>query len=277
MSEIKLKFGYYEDGIGISSVSHFLEHEEWEITITFAMKFVVDKSTLSELQQSAADHVREVPLQLGAGLGGDHEQLGSSHTGCLQGKLQLHYEDYDRLPYVDGDTHQSRAGLQHQHVGDLYDELGSQQLHHSVPDKYLHPLLCLDDEGVARGVRDQHQHAQHLAQGDSQGQHSQHVGEEKGEEKVVTIQTLDIYTGPQTFCTPEEITITEMERGGAGQVPEVHDSQLGCFFRHGVRGDGPEAGGDTHQSLVCGRPAARAALTGVGVPLVTTNIQESRF
>lgn len=136
-------------------------------------------------------------------------------------------------------------------------------------------------EDVARGVRDQHQHAQHLAQGHSQGhgfsrhqgQHSQHVGEEQ----VVTIENMwDIYTGPLTFYATEEITNTEMKREGAGQVPEVHDSQLG-YFRHGVRGDGPEAGGDTHQSLVCGRPAARAALPGVEVPLVTTSIQESRL
>ena len=327
MSENKLNFGYYEDEIGINSVSHFLEHEEWEITITFTVVFVVDRSTLSEFQQefeleNAADQVREVPLQLG----GDHEHLVSSHTDCLQGSLQIHYEDHDRLPDVDGDTHQTRAGLQHQHVTDLYDELGSQQLHHGVPDKDLRPLLCLDagcdnlqtgtslhhqendsyfgfitslskalsqkmvcwifvrahhSEDVARGVRDQHQHAQHLAQGHSQGhgfsrhqgQHSQHVGEEQ----VVTIENMwDIYTGPLTFYATEEITNTEMKREGAGQVPEVHDSQLG-YFRHGVRGDGPEAGGDTHQSLVCGRPAARAALPGVEVPLVTTSIQESRF
>ena len=61
------------------------------------------------------------------------------------------------------------------------------------------------------------------------------------------------YTVPHTFCDSEENTNTELNMEGAGQFPEVHDDEQGCL-RHGVRGEGPEAGGDTHQSVAGQQP-----------------------
>ena len=149
-------------------------------------------------------------------------------------------------------------------------------------------------EDVVHGVRDQRQHAiaQPLVRGLSQGQHSQRGGEEQivnsqvsQQEGLLLFQDVsgqhprqlhvlhqEIYTGnivtseiemyfvyhedytvPHTFCDSEENTNTELNMEGAGQFPEVHDDEQGCL-RHGVRGEGPEAGGDTHQSVAGQQP-----------------------
>ena len=135
--------------VGINSVSHFLEHKEFTITVTVV--FTVEMSTITEFQQDFdmenAVQVLEVPVHLG----GDHDQLASIHKGCLQGSLHLHFtvvHDEDLDPLLDaavGDTHQTtRAGLQHQHVADL-DEHCSLHLRQGAHEEDLHPLQ--DAEG----------------------------------------------------------------------------------------------------------------------------------
>jgi len=201
----------------------------------------------SKLYRELGVHPSGPEHRIHGALGGVHALQGPVVQAQLQAQTPQHY------PGLVG-----HVPLLSQHLG-AHISGGQIVCGESASLVHMQSLHCL--------------HGGSLRQELSQGQHSRRGGGEQ----IVTIQDrLDISTVPTTFCASEVITNTELKREDAGQVPEV---QLGCLLlrHHGVGGDGPGAGGDTHQSVAAGQLPEQLNQEGVEVPLFTTrdSLQES--